>query len=230
MKKYLTIILSIMMVFASVFTVFAETTANETNFKTAEEKPERGKMPENLVFGKIKSISATSVTIELATRKEMSRPENGKDNDGMRKPPEKPNNEQNSNSKPEKPNMDDMFTLTGETKTINIAQADFGKAFNRDFSKDVNSDGSNKNKTNENKTENAKTKTYQDYNVGDYVMIETTDSTNSTAKSIRDAGRMGGGPGGPRGHKGFGNKDGQSNRPTQDNQSGQDNRQAPPEF
>ena len=212
MKKYLTIILSLLMVFASLFTVFAEASTTETKFKANDERPERRELPENVVFGKIKSINATSVTIELATRKEMSRPENGKDNDGMRKPPEKPNNEQNSNSKPEKPNMDDMFTLTGESKTINIAQADFGKDFERGSKPEDTNRDSKENK----KSDTAKQKTYEDYSVGDYIMIETTDSTNSTAKSVRDAGRMGDGPGGPGGPGG----------PRNDN--GQDNRQDPP--
>lgn len=213
MKKYLTIILSLLMVFASLFTVFAETSTTETKFKANDERPEKRELPENMIFGKIKSINATSVTIELATRKEMSRPKNGKDNDGMRKPPEKPDNEQNSNSKPEKPNMDDMFTLTGETKTINISQADFGANFEKGFERGSKPEDTNQNNKENKKPDIAKQNTYEDYSVGDYIMIETTDNSYSTAKSVRDAGRMGGGPGGPGGPR---------------NDNGQNNKQDPP--
>ena len=84
--------------------------------------------------------------------------------------------------------MDSMFTLTGETKTINIASADLGK----------NMPQLDKNVTKESREEamkNATAKTYQDYKVGDYIFIEATDNTYVTAKKVSNAmggGRMGG--------------------------------------
>lgn len=191
------------MAFAVPFTAFAATNTTNNVKAGREAKGERPAKPENEIIGKIKSISATEVTIEVATRKEMEN--NQKENDGMRKPPEfntndTQNNTQNGNP-PEKPNFDDMFTLTGETKTINIANAEFGKDFRPDdFNKD-NKNSNAANNSNKAKTdEKAKTKTYADFAAGDYIMIEATDNTYATAKFVRSAERMGG----PRG--GFGNK------------------------
>lgn len=191
------------MAFAVSFTAFAATDTTNNAKAGREAKGERPAKPENEIIGKIKSISATEVTIEVATRKEMEN--NQKENDGMRKPPEfntndTQNNTQNGNP-PEKPNFDDMFTLTGETKTINIESAEFGKDFRPDdFNKD-NKNSNAANNSNKAKTdEKAKTKTYADFAVGDYIMIEATDNTYATAKFVRSAERMGG----PRG--GFGNK------------------------
>ena len=198
MKKSLVLIMSIVMAFAVSFTAFAATDTTNNAKAGREAKGERPAKPENEIIGKIKSISATEVTIEVATRKEMEN--NQKENDGMRKPPEfntndTQNNTQNGNP-PEKPNFDDMFTLTGETKTINIASAEFGKDFRPEENKDNNSNNSNKTDA----SKNAKTKTYADFAAGDYIMIEATDNTYATAKFVRSAERMGG----PRG--GFGNK------------------------
>ena len=212
MKKSLTLVMSIMMAFAVSFTAFAETVeTNGTRFEN-NAKGERPAKPENEIIGKIKSISATEVTIEVATRKEMNANQN--DTNGMRKPPEMtqgneqqgnppelPQNDTQNGNPPEKPNLDEMFTLTGETKTINIESAEFGKDFRPDdFNKD-NKNSNAANNSNKAKTdEKAKTKTYADFAVGDYIMIEATDNTYKTAKYVRDAERMGG----PRG--GFGNK------------------------
>ena len=84
-------------------------------------------------------------------------------------------------------NFDDMFTLTGESTTIDISSATFD-----DFRERKN----NNNSSNSTNT----TKTYSDYSVGDYVMIELTSSTSKVAKSVRSANMMHGGMG-PRGSK-----------------------------
>ena len=180
----LIIILSITMAFATAFTAFAAiNTTNETKFENGE-RPEKKALPENVIFGKIKSIDANSVTIEVATRKEMERPESS----GQKgTPPEKPQDNKQNGNPPEKPNLDNMFTLTGETKTINISQAEFGKDFRP---KDFNANAQGNNSTD--KANDTKTKTYADYAVGDYIMIEATDNTYATAKSVRDAGFGGG--------------------------------------
>ena len=189
------------MAFATTFTAFAETTAtNETKFAENANGERFGKreLPENVVFGKIKTIDANSVTIEVATRKEMERPEKNGQNGN---PPEKPQNDTQTNGNPpEKPNLDNMFTLTGETKTINISQAEFGRDFRpRDFKSNGQENNNANNSNNANDANNAKQKTYADYAVGDYVIIETTDNTYATAKSVRDIG-MGGDPRGMGNH------------------------------
>ena len=219
MKKNLFLALSVAVVLSTATCAFAET--NTTNKSTQFEKGERPEKPENEVFGRIKSINATNVTIEVATMKDRpegnnngSRPErpegdkNGSrperpdgNNNGSR--PERPDGDKNG-SRPERPdgnnngmppqfqgghkgtpselgregfgerNLEDMFTLTGETKTINIANADFNDRFGRG---DNNTDTTSK--------------TYKDFSVGDYVMIEATDNTYSTAKFVRKLDMMG---------------------------------------
>ena len=187
---------------------FAATTTTTTT--TAAETKEKPKMPENMIFGKITAISKDSMTISVATMKE--RPE-GKDGEKMAPPekpandstkdsttpPEKPANDSTKDSttppekptddgtKREKPNDDDMFTLTGETKTIDISSATFGHDGKRPDDKKSNETSST--------TETEKAKTYANYSVGDYVGIELTNSTSTVAKSVREAfgGPMGGG-------------------------------------
>ena len=152
-------------------------------------KKEMPKKIKNEILGKITSINATSVTIEVAERKEMEKPQDGQFPNGM--PKEKPSDDwkQNKSEKPandemqgktKKPNMDDMFTLTGSTKTINISSAEFDSGF-----RGRNADDQNKNNEN---NEKKKVKTYADYSVGDYISIELTDATSLTAKAVRDAG------------------------------------------
>ena len=141
---------------------------------------------ENEIIGKITSISATSVTIEVAERKEMERQKDGQLLNGT--PPERPTNDENQDKR-EKPNMDDMFTLTGVTKTINISSAEFAGGFRGRKNDDIN--GKNENNTNDKKNEVKNEKTYADYSVGDYISIELTDATSLTAKTVCDA-RFGG--------------------------------------
>ena len=187
MKKNLIIILSIIMAFTTAFTAFAAiNSTNEAKFGNGE----RPTMPENMITGKIKSIDANSVTIEVATMKEMEKPEFGQNNNDMKKPPENAKNDFQNGNPPEKPNFDNMFTLTGETKTINISQAEFGKDFKiKDFKGKIQEDNAS---NNSNAFDNAKQKTYADYAVGDYITIEATDNTYKTAKRVRDAGMFGG--------------------------------------
>lgn len=172
------------------------------------------------------------MTIQVATRKEIQKPENGvKVN-----PPEMSVNGANGNSLTapivgdslqngtnqfKKPNMDELFNLTGETKTINIATANFGNK------KAINNVGVTDN-TNTKKT-NWEKKTYADYKVGDYVSIQATDNTYTVAKKVNQAnfGRM-------RGFKGNGmngtnktNRGYQANQPNQANQSNQLNQTQP---
>lgn len=194
MKKNLVIFLSIIMAFTTAFTAFAAiNTTNEARVENGERNEKRA-LPENMIFGKIKSINANSVTIEVATRKEMERQKRNNQNGN---PPEKPQGDSQNGNPPEKPNLDNMFTLTGETKTINISQAEFGGGFRpRNFK----SNGQENNNSNSNASENAKQKTYADYSVGDYVMIEATDNTYTAAKSMRDA-SFGGGMRGMGGRK-----------------------------
>ena len=90
--------------------------------------------------------------------------------------------------------MDDFYTLTGETKTINIASADFGKnmpQFDRNNMKEKTKEEIKKEM--EEAMKNVTAKTYQDYKVGDYITIECTDSTYKTAKTVNDGNMMGGG-------------------------------------
>ena len=177
-NKILALTLSIMLgtlTLLNVGSVFAD------NIDTTQK--EMPKKIENEVIGKITSINATSVTIEVAERKKMEKPKEGQLPNGT--PPERPTNDENQDKR-EKPNMDNIFTLTGATKTINISSAEFVGGFGD--RKDEGKDGSNQNNVN---NQTNKTKTYADYSVGDYICIELTDTTSLTAKTVRDA-RFGG--------------------------------------
>ena len=74
-----------------------------------------------------------------------------------------------------------MFTLTGTIKTYDISNAKFDEFMKR----------SENNGTGNNNTETKVTKTYKDYSVGDYVMVELENSSSTTAKSVRNAMMMG---------------------------------------
>lgn len=196
MKKRIMAIMSatILGISALNFSAFAETTNTTNKAKNNFQKPE------NEIFGKITAISEDSVTISVA---EFKQPENGMgnpperpqgDNDGN--PPERPQGNKGGNP-PEKPNetmsaeqienmkknLENMFTLTGETKTINIKNAEFG-GFGREPKKDSN-ENNNSTTTKENTQ-----KTYKDFAVGDYISIELTSSTSNQAKRVRAVGGM----------------------------------------
>ena len=199
--KITTFIFASIMLVGGSFATFA-TTADTTNQKREQREFKR---PENEIFGKITAINANSVTISVATIKDFERnrdgrlstpPEIKRGNRGGN-PPEKPQEGQNgerpempqegqNGERPEMPNMDDMFTLTGETKTINISNAEFVSGFRPRLNGQNANDSSNATETK---------KTYQDFSVGDYISVETTDSTYSTAKTVREAFGGGGGRG-----------------------------------
>ena len=200
--KITALVLASIMLVGSSFATFA--TATDTTNQNKEQR--EFKRPENEIFGKITAINANSVTISVATRKEMEKPperpqgnnQNGNrpekpEGDNGNTPPEKPQGDKQDGTRPERPNMDDMFTLTGETKTINISNAEFESGFgHRRGGKDGQNDTNTADNSNETK------KTYADFSVGDYISIEATDSTYATAKIVRGA--FGGGP------RGFGGK------------------------
>ena len=216
-KKILALtIASILGVSSIALNSFAEGINNQVGQeRQVGERPER---PENEIFGKITAISENSVTISLA---EMKKPEDGqgkfdkKLDDQGRKDEQKWNNNSNTNQPLEKKElteeqkaemknkMEERFTLTGETKTIDISKADFN-AFGRGpkDGKTKGADANANNNTNNNENSNQKpAKTYKDYQVGDYISIELESSNSNTAKTVRDAFMMRGM--GPRGGQGM---------------------------
>lgn len=232
MKKRILIISAAVLLGVSslAFNSFATNVSNQTNQTNQEsQKKERLEKPKNQVFGKITSISENSVTISLA---EMKQPENGQggfnknfdsqggmqrsdrgqggangsnnnDNNNQNQPPER--KELTEEQKAEmKKNLENMFTLTGETKTIDISSAKFND-FGRGQKGGNNNSSSAANNENSNKTE----KTYKDYQVGDYISIELESETSNKAKSVRDAWGMRGGM--PRGDRGQGKGNGANN-------------------
>lgn len=213
-KKILALaVASILGVSSIAFNSFAEGVNNQVGQeRQMGERPER---PENEIFGKITAISENSVTISLA---EMKKPEDGqggfdKKFDGQgRKDEQKWNNNSNTNQPPEKKElteeqkaemkkkMEERFTLTGETKTIDISKADFN-AFGRG-PKDGNKLQGAAINSNDNVKDSQKVeKTYKDYQVGDYISIELESAGSNTAKTVRDAFMMRGM--GPRGGQGM---------------------------
>lgn len=139
------------------------------------------KKPENEVIGKITSISENSITVTIAERKQFD----FKKNDQA--PEKKKDNNSTDNSKRPEINLDEMFTLTNETKTYDISSAKLiaGRDFNN--KKDNNTDNNSK----QQKPTEVESK-YTDFKTGDYVMIELESSTSTKAKSVRkETGRFG---------------------------------------
>lgn len=195
-------------VLSSSFAVSAKNiaTKSEPRFHNMWRNNHQMKMPKNLVVGKITSIDATNVEIEVATLSEIARKDNFKKmprkgtkemhkfKDKKREQPPKENQElKNEEKKAEKkseikehPTMDDFFISTGETKKVNIEKCDFGKVIDfKDFKPEEK-----ENQNREEMLKNMKDKTFSDYKVGDYVFIECTDDTYETAKSIRSNAMM----------------------------------------
>ena len=182
--------------------VLAANNTTEVKKMEGENRPERPEKPENEVFGKITSINANTITVTIA---EMKKPE------GRTNPPEKNDNNKNNNSREDRPeiNMDDMFTLTNDTKTYTITNANLIKFKKPDLDKNDNTNKSTnkdniKRRTREELEKDSKA-TYTDFAVGDYVSIELESSTSTNAKTVRSFDRMGGGRG-MDGGRGF-NKD-----------------------
>ena len=220
MKKIFSVLMITMLMVSSLFSVTAFATSNEAS-ATANQQNEDGKRQppkdmKNFVLGKITAISENSVTISVA---EFKKPENGNGNKFDGNPPEKPNNQTDSQANGDasgnkerakltdeqiaemKKKMEEMFTLTGDTKTIDISQATFGQDRGRgQNNKDNNSTNNN---SNDNANNQNNKKTYKDYAVGDYITIELTAENSNVAKQVRDMRPMGGGP---RGQFGNGNK------------------------
>lgn len=198
------------------FSSFATNNTGKDQKWQGKERPQNQfdfQKQENVVIGKITAISENSVTISIA---EFKKPDNNSTKNDF-KPPEKPANDNNNssnnsganNSTPPNPpsndgempqlseeqlaemkkNIENMYTLTGETKTIDISSATFD-----DFRKREKK--SSDNNSNNNLDNNQKNKTYKDYNVGDYISIELESSTSTKAKSVRST-MM------PFGHRGF---------------------------
>lgn len=212
-KKILALaVASILGVSSIAFNSFAEGVNNQVGQeRQMGERPER---PENEIFGKITAISENSVTISLA---EMKKPEDGQgkfdknfDSQG-RKDEQNWSNNGNQNQPPEKKElteeqkaemkkkMEERFTLTGETKTIDISKADFN-AFGRG-PRDGKTKGADANANNNANSNQKPVKTYKDYQVGDYISIELESKDSNTAKTVRDAFMMRGM--GPRGGQGI---------------------------
>ena len=204
MKKRILIISAAVLLGVSslAFNSFATNVSNQTNQTNQEsQRKERLEKPKNQVFGKITSISENSVTISLA---EMKKPENGSNNNNnQNQPPERKELTEEQTAEMKK-NLENMFTLTGETKTIDISSAKFND-FGRGQKGGNNNSSSAANNENSNKTE----KTYKDYQVGDYIAIELESETSNKAKSVRDAWGMRGGM--PRGDRGQGKGNGANN-------------------
>ena len=168
------------------FNSFATNADNQA--KQEFKKGERPERPENEIFGKITAISENSVTISLA---EMKKPENGqkgfgKGNEQGNKPEER--KELTEEQKAEmKKKMEEMFTLIGETKTIDISKADFN-AFGRGprgGKINGNDDKAKNDAKHDEKDKQKAEKTYKDYQVGDYISIELESKDSNKAKSVR---------------------------------------------
>lgn len=194
-KKILALtVASILGVSSIAFNSFAEGVNNQVGQeRQMGERPER---PENEIFGKITAISENSVTISLA---EMKKPEDGQNGFGKGNE-QRIRNGQNgqSGNRPEerkelteeqkaemKKKMEERFTLTGETKTIDISKADFN-AFGRG-PRDGKTKGADANANNNTNSNQKPTKTYKDYQVGDYISIELESKDSNTAKTVKDA-------------------------------------------
>ena len=172
--------------------VLAANNTTEVKKMEGENRPERPEKPENEVFGKITSINANTITVTIA---EMKKPE------GKTNPPEKNDNNKNNNSREDRPeiNMDDMFTLTNDTKTYTITNANLIKFKKPDLDKNDNTNKSTnkddiKRRTREELEKDSKA-TYTDFAVGDYVSIELESSTSTNAKTVRSFDHMRGGRG-----------------------------------
>ena len=190
-------------------TTVAATNKNvETKKFDASNRPEK---PENEVIGKITSINADSITINLA---EMKMPEGRTDAPKQ----SNDNNGNNNNQNKERPeinfNIDDMFTLTGTTKTYTITNANLIKNKRPELNKDEMKKKTREELEAENKA------TYTDFAVGDYVIIELESNASTTAKTVRSFDRMGGREFGFRFGRNFDKDDKNSNK-NDDRKNGQ---------
>lgn len=187
-KNILSMLMAIMMVVLSAMSVFAE--------ETTAPKREDHKI-ENEIAGKITSINENYVNIDVATPKKIEKPERGE------KPEKSENKEvkkEDANSfKPEdNKNIEDMFTLTGEKKAINISKAKFMGEVR--IMNDNNKDNADTTKNNTN-NERSKELAYTDFAVGDYIRIVLADDGSNVAKVVMKGGLFRNKPEGQAGNK-----------------------------
>lgn len=171
-KNILSMFMAIMMVVLSAMPVFAE--------ETTAPKREDHKI-ENEIAGKITSINENYVNIDVATPKKIERPERSEKSEK----PEKKDNDANTVKQEEQKNIADMFTLTGEKKTINISKAKFMGEVR--IMNDNNKDNADTTKNNTN-NEKSKELAYTDFAVGDYIRIVLADDGSNVAKVVMKGG------------------------------------------
>lgn len=163
LSKKIAFIACAVLIVVSSFSTFA--TSNDTNgqnrAKVNSVKNQDAKDKE-IVIGKITSITAENVTIDLATRKKRE------------KKADNTNNETNQVNRT-KPSAEDRFVLTGESKTYNIASADLGR-------KSVE-----KSTTDTKEKVKGEKLTCADYAVGDYVRITVNADSPLVVKRMRHA-------------------------------------------
>lgn len=180
-------IISVMMIMALIVVSAIPVFAEETKVNKEEHKVE------NRVMGKITSINENYLTIDVAT------------------PKRKENNDINKSAdikdKPENRNIDDMFTLTGEKKTINISKAKFMgqvRIMNenkKDSSNNTNNSTNQDNSTDVKNQEKDKELTYKDFAVGDYAQVVLADDGSAVAKVVIKGGLFRNRPEGKPGNK-----------------------------
>ena len=184
-KNILSMFMAIMMVVLSAMPVFAE--------ETTAPKREDHKI-ENEIAGKITSINENYVNIDVATPKKIERPERSEKSEK----PEKKDNDANTVKQEEQKNIADMFTLTGEKKTINISKAKFMGEVR--IMNDNNKDNADTTKNNTN-NEKSKELAYTDFAVGDYIRIVLADDGSNVAKVVMKGGIFRNKPEGQAGNK-----------------------------
>ncbi len=149
----------------------------------AEETKENKQKIENQVVGKITAINSNYVTIDVAlpNKREKNDIKNETENKEKFDVKKEVENKENREIKDgiengEKRSKDNMFTLTGESKRINISKAKFM--------------GSKKiiDTNNNNNNEKSKELTYSDFSVGDYIMIVLADDGSNVAKIVKKDG------------------------------------------
>ncbi len=185
--KNISIGLCVSVIFLNVLTAFATSKEPINNMPPKNfDMPER--KIENEIVGKITYIDENNVIIAVATRNEI------KNNKFQLNEINENIDEKKDNNKilPDKLNFDDMFVLTGETKTINIKEANFLKRIKKDNlteNKDLSIQKNDNFKLDKNiiQNDNFEKNTYKDFSIGEYIFIETTDSTYTAAKNIRSA-------------------------------------------
>lgn len=166
-------IISVMMIMALIVVSAIPVFAEETKVNKEEHKVE------NRVMGKITSINENYLTIDVVTPTTPKRKENNDTNKNT-----------DAKEKPENRNIDDMFTLTGEKKTINISKAKFmGQVRIMNENKKDSSNNTN-NATNQDNSNDVKNQekdkelTYKDFAVGDYAQVVLADDGSAVAKVV----------------------------------------------